>query len=263
MIKLWQTKSWRNQKLVQRFKTTVENQLIQTKSVLGLEVSRVQTQKGTQKKFNQLKFGKLEAYLEDAEEQHDDADQVGDKPLVKGWLRILGTILLGLSRNSNCSAQDLGLVLMDDTFKSTVLRATCKVGAALIASSRLFFEHWKRDMFDGPRWDTDASLQSAIGLTFLHYREDATNHRHKMVALELRAAYLIADRAALEEVSFHDLSAVKRLADGIPVQDARGIGTLALTEKMLRSLGCPTWWDFIRQHMESTATTRRLRGSVL
>ena len=162
---------------------------------------------------------------------------------------------------SNCSAQDLGLVLMEDTCKSTVLRAECKVGAALIASSRVFFEHWKHDMFDGPHRDTDASLQSTIGLTFLHYREDATNHRQKMVALELHAAYLVADRAALAEVSFHDLSAVKRLADVIPVQDATGIGTLALTEKMLRSLGCPTWWDFVQQHMEATATARRLWAS--
>ena len=135
-IKLSLTKSWRNQKFVQRFKSTVESQLIQTNSSLGLEVSRVQTQKSTQKKINQLKFGKLEAYFKDAEEQHADADQLGHKPLVKGWLTVPGTIALGLRRNmSNCSAQDLGLVLMEDTCKSTVLRAECKVGAALIASS--------------------------------------------------------------------------------------------------------------------------------
>ena len=57
VIKLWQTKSWRNQKLVQRFKSTVESQLIQTNSGLGLEVSRVQTQKSTQKKSTSSNLG--------------------------------------------------------------------------------------------------------------------------------------------------------------------------------------------------------------
>ena len=171
-----------------------------------------------------------------------------DAALTGGWLTPQGTIALALRRNmSNCSAQDLGMVLLQDTSRSTVLRSECKVGAALIADSRLFFERWQQELCHGPHLSEG---KPSVSLTFLHYREDATNHRHKMMALELHAAYVVSsqDADALAAISMEHLSSMKRLADVVPVSDGSGLGTMRMSEKMLSSLGCPTWHDFLRLH---------------
>ena len=245
IIKQCQTKTLRASKQLQRLKNTVTAGLQRECRGKNFEVTRVQTCKTAQKKLNQLRYGKLEAYLESQEGVDVDDD---DAALTGGWLTPQGTIALALRRNmSNCSAQDLGMVLLQDTSRSTVLRSECKVGAALIADSRLFFERWQQELCHGPHLSEG---KPSVSLTFLHYREDATNHRHKMMALELHAAYVVSsqDADALAAISMEHLSSMKRLADVVPVSDGSGLGTMRMSEKMLSSLGCPTWHDFLRLH---------------
>ena len=244
VIRQCQTKASRAENKLRRMQESAQRQLKQKASCKNFEIARVQTQKQNQKKLNQLSYGKLEAYLEavEAEEEEEEAYT----PMTTGWLTPQGTIALALRRNmSNCSAQDLGLVLLEDTSKNTVLRAECKAEAALIASSRAFFERWHQDVYDGP---TISESSPAVAFTFLHYREDATNHRQKMMALELHAAYTISKAEDLDQVTFDDFLSIKRLADVVPVTDGTGLGTLAMTQKMLSSLGCPTWQHFLEKH---------------
>ena len=241
-IRQYQTKASRATQHLARLQSTVQDQL--HRKGRNFDVSRVQARKCEQKKLNHLEFGRLEPYLKTMESRTQDDEE----PIGAGWLTAEGTILLALRRNmSNCAAQDLGLVILEDTSKSTVLRAECKVGAALIASSRAFFERWWQEIYDGPAL-AEAGSPMPCALSFLHYREDATNHRHKMMALELEASYVIAHEHQLEQVTQNDMWTIKRLADVVPLTDGTGLGTLAMSEKLLSSLGCPTWRHFLKQH---------------
>ena len=248
-IKQLQNKNFKACKRVERLKSCITRDLQQQSCGKDFSISRVQTQKSADKQLSQLKHGRLEAYLDDVEGQHQTGDDEDDEEvaLATGWLTPQGTIALAIRRNlSNCAARDIGLVVLEDTSKSTVLRAECKVGAALIASGRLFFEHWRQSVFHSQCMHSS----TAVAFTVLHYRQDATNHRHKMISMELEASYCLAQ---IDEVGFveqTDFSRLKRLSDVIPVTDGTGLGTLALSEKMLTSLGAPTWTDFLSQHAE-------------
>ena len=114
---------------------------------------------------------------------------------------------------SNCSAEDLGLVIMDDCSKQTVLRAECRTAAALMASAHQFFQQRDSELSD--RHDDER-----CSFLWLQYREDATNsskHRSKMTALELQASYVVAARHDLPSLSSKDLTCIRRLADVLPV----------------------------------------------
>ena len=245
IIKHCQTKSSRASKQLERFKNVVAVGLKRECEGKKFEITRVQTCKMKEKKLSQLQYGRLEAYLESEEGAAGIEDE---EPMAGGWLTPQGTIALALRRNlTNCAAQDLGLVLLQDTSKSTVLRSECKVGAALVADSRIFFERWQHDVYHGPHLSED---YPSVTLTFLHYREDATNHRHKMMAMELHAAYVVSsqDADALSAIGMEHMSSMKRLADVVPVSDGSGLGTMKMSEKMLSSLGCPTWRHFLEVH---------------
>ena len=258
IIKLLHNKNFKTSKRLERLQGVVKADLQKQQSGRNFEITRVQTGKNARKQLSQLNHGKLDAFLSNVEPNnqscgaagmvvHDDADEVA---LASGWLTPQGTIALAIRRNmSNCGAQDLGLVILEDTCKSTVLRAECKTGAALIASSRVFFEQWRRDIYDCPC--------ESFAFTVLHYRQDATNHRHKMMALELHAMYAVVPAAAselLETIGPADFMSIKRLADVVPMKDGTGAGTLAITEKMLASLGCPTWNDMLADEAQGLST---------
>ena len=83
---------------------------------------------------------------------------------------------------SNCSAEDVGLVIM----AAAVLRAT----AALVASAHFFFQAWASDMLGCHDADECCSFW------WLPYRADVTNSSKHRSALELRASYVVAVRKA-------------------------------------------------------------------
>ena len=102
-------------------------------------ITRVQDSKQVDKQLRHLRADRFELF-EDAE-----ADLDARKP--KSYLTPQGSIALAVRRSlGNCSAEDLGLILLDDASKQTVLRCECKAAAALLANSRLFFESWEQDV---------------------------------------------------------------------------------------------------------------------
>lgn len=217
------------------------------------EPTRVKGDKILQKQVRRLADGRIEQFLQNDFCQSDDdgADGIETENGPRGtagWLTPQGSISLAIRRNlGNVSAQDLGLIIMNDVSKQTVLRSECRTAAALAASNRFFFEEWLRE-------DRNRSLDSH-SFFFLQYREDATNaakHRQKMTALEYHASWAITTKAELNHLDSTDFQSVRRLADVLPVWDGSGKGTLALTKKMLESMGVPSWDFFISEYNEAT-----------
>ena len=172
-----------------------------------------------------------------------------------GWLTPQGLLPVAIRRNlSNLATADIGLVLCMDLSRWTCARAEVRAGACLIASSRSFWRAWQQQI-----WGT---RQEHHSLTVLAYREDATNasvwRKSKMMALDIEARHA-ADISPDDIIRSEELSCdldevgigvtrIKRLADVLPVSKDHetGKGTLILTEKLLESLGCPSWKTFLR-----------------
>ena len=178
-------------------------------------------------------------------QRHQDVrDFLAGKPYQEGesvgWLTPQGVIALAIRRNlSNCATSDLGLVLMCDISRWTVTRAEVKASACLLASSRLFWTRWREDVLAGGH-----------SITVIGYRQDATNsaiwNRCKLMGLEMDASYIHGlEMEDFEDIDSEDFACNKRLADILPVHDETGIGTVMMTQKMLDSLGCPTWKTFL------------------
>ena len=223
-------------------------------------ITRVQDSKNVDKQLRHLRADRFELF-EDAETDLD-----ARKP--KSHLTPQGSVALAVRRSlGNCSAEDLGLILLDDASKQTVLRCECKAAAALLANSRLFFQSWEQDVRPlGQLGFTDVVHDSArvhetcseyTSFFFAQYREDATNsstHRQKMSALELDCRWVTVeteDELESLQVQPQSFNSLLRLADVVPVHDGTGPGTLALCDKMLQSLGCPSLQKFLRAHRES------------
>ena len=201
--------------------------------------SRVSTLRTSQRQCRRLEKGRIEQFLE-----HDDDDNGHDGDT--GWFSAQGCIALAIRRNlSNISAEDLGLVVMQDVSKHTVLRAECRTGAALLMNSRNFFQEWlHHDSCGG---------ESSTSFLFVQYRQDATNsskHRQKMSALEIDASFAVCTDEEMSDLTPSDMSRIRRLADIQPVHKGyeTGVATMALTKKMLQSIGCPTWDHFLDEH---------------
>jgi hypothetical protein len=175
-----------------------------------------------------------------------------------------GTIALGLRRNlGNLACADIGHVVLQDIDGTTVSRAEKKTGAALMASSRLFFSHLRLDLFG-----TEDKLP--FNLAVHSFRTDGTNssiwQRRKLYALELESAFLV-DAIPDHGIDSHTGEAnqfilkwpdmferLKRVSDILPVEDGTGPGTVALIMKQLQALGCPTWSEIIQNsHSDSVA----------
>ena len=137
---------------------------------------------------------------------------------------------------SNISQKDLGKVILEDISAQTVSRCEMRCGASLIASSLNYFDLMKTRVLD--------ERNLGFSLCFYAYRQDATNGRRKVCALELDHAYLsnLGDDEArvLRWEHFHRL---KRLGDLMPVGDESGLGCLGITLRGLHSLACPSWRD--------------------
>lgn len=136
-----------------------------------------------------------------------------------------------------------------------------------MANSRFFFKFWEQEVqpfgqlgFTGMVCDSACIRETGSehsSFFFAQYREDATNsssHRQKMSALELDCRWVTVEtNADLEsfQVRPESFNSLLRLADVVPVHDGTGPGTLALCDKMLRSLGCPSFQKFLQAHRAS------------
>ena len=257
MLKFYRQKCTRLQKQVADFRIDIVKTM-ERESRDTLNITRVKSEKVKKKEVRCLESNKIDEYFSVkkkrlvVEEDHIDRIDAsineqgpGHIGRSQGWLTPEGTLSLAIRRNmSNCSAEDLGLVIMDDCSKQTVLRAECRTAAALMASAHQFFQQRDSELSD--RHDDER-----CSFLWLQYREDATNsskHRSKMTALELQASYVVAARHDLPSLSSKDLTCIRRLADVLPVHRGDGPATLALRKKMLESLGCPTWDTFVEQH---------------
>ena len=200
--------------------------------------TRVRSDKKKHQQLRRLDAGKVQSYL-----QHDEEEDCKDNDEQSGWLTPQGSVALAVRRNlGNASAEDTGLMILHDISKQSILRSECRAGAALIASARNFFREWQ--------YEDDHMNDDETSFLFLQYKQDATNaskHRQKMQAMEINAAYLIAKQSELADVTDSDFSGIRRLADVVPVHDGygTGVGTVALSRKLLLSLSAPTWETFL------------------
>ncbi len=237
-IKYYQVKTNRQSKSLTKLMDCMKHTKL---SSTQFEATRVKGNKHLQQQVRQLDGGHVEKFLR----FECSVDQV-DPEEEKGWLTPQGAVSLAIRRNlSNASAESLGLIILTDVSKQSVLRSECRTAASLIANARLTFEEWA--------YHCSNMDSSSTAFWFLQYREDATNaskHKQKMTALELHASFVICSDAnlATDTIGAKDFQSIRRLADVLPVDDSTGLGTMALTTKMLHSLGCPTWDTLLAQY---------------
>jgi len=128
---------------------------------------------------------------------------------------------------------------LDDVTKWTVSRCEVKCGAAVIASSRMWFSIMEHDIF---------SLRpSGYSTSLIATRQDATHGRRKYAALELRAAYIAGVSTERQEdysVNWQNFKYIQRVGDVLRIKDETVAGTMAFTKKVLKNLGAPTWESF-------------------
>ena len=139
-------------------------------------------------------------------------------------------------------------------------------------------DRWKSDFFRC--WKMAASVDGRTissetqPVTILSFRQDGTNsgiwNKSKLIALELEASYRIdiplcftQTRDGITATGFDDddvfpnWQRLKRLADVQIVKDGSGLASLALTQKMLDSLGCPHWGNICTEHGSPTSGGQR------
>ena len=76
------------------------------------------------------------------------------------------------------------------------------------------------------------------------YRQDASNTRQKLVALELDSSYISNVTEDLQDcLNWGHFTRLRRLADLGIVGDESGYGCAGVTLRGLKSLGCPSWRD--------------------
>ena len=157
----------------------------------------------------------------------------------KSWFTPQGTIALALRRNiGNVASSLLGHVILTDVSASTVCRSEVRAAAALISSTRTFFQ-MLRETF---REHADDTTNDCVAV--YSWRQDATNsgvwRRSKLSALELEAFY--TDAAGIWTTACQGYT-LRRIADVQKVEDGSAKATVALTLKQLESLGCPTFLE--------------------
>ena len=194
---------------------------------------------------DQLEAAKTKRMKKLAIERHSDRKDLRAGRIVvegesSGWLTPEGSLSLGIRRNlSNIATSDVGPTLLMDLSRWTVSRSEVRTGACLIASSRKFWKDWQSAVYEA---------EGAVSLTIVSYRQDATNsavwNKSKLCALEMKASYMVLHgKEAIDELHADSFSRIKRLADVLPVTDGSGKGAVLLTQKMLESLGVPSWRD--------------------
>lgn len=146
---------------------------------------------------------------------------------------------------SNVSTEDLGRVILEDVSAATVSRCEMRTGASLTASAIRHFEIMKAETLEA--WNEGFSI-------CLHsYRQDASNSRRKVVALELDSAYVSNITSKLEKfLDWTHFNRMRRLADLGHVGDESGRGCVGTTLRGLASLGCPSWRELQECQSETT-----------
>ena len=170
------------------------------------------------------------------------------------YLTIPARISLGIRRNlSNVACGDLSLILLDDASRWSVARAEVHSAAAMTASCKSFHLNMV-ESFDS----SDPSLSIHL------VTQDATNssiwQKRKLCALICHTAYLAEPMPTDQEAKeftwswqdlFHSLQCV---ADVQQVQDGNAYGCVALCEKMLRSVGCPSIHTLVSKYQNDPGT---------
>lgn len=243
-------------KKTQRSKRIVEKQLAQSQQELADEKVRRLHDLAITKTSDMFKKRKV-----------NPKQDAGENRNTWEWLTPQGSLALGIRRNfSNIASGDLGITLCDDISRWTVVRNEIRVAACMIAGSRNFFRCWKMAAsVDGRTISSETQP-----VTILSFRQDGTNsgiwNKSKLIALELEASYridiplcLTQTRDGITATGFHDddvfpnWQRLKRLADVQIVKDGSGLASLALTQKMLDSLGCPHWGNICTEHGSPTS----------
>ena len=181
------------------------------------------------------------------------------------YLTVPSMISMAIRRNlTNAACQDVPLVLLDNASRWTIARCEVKTGSSLLASCQAFHDAMRQESFPPTPMDSNVGVdvvdgprpaQGRFNLTVHVISQDATNSaiwmKSKLCALILHSAYLTD--TTLADV-FHkwdfrkQFDSLRMVADVQPVGDGSSVGTLALTVKMLQSVGCPSPQDAILIH---------------
>ncbi len=175
------------------------------------------------------------------------------------YLTVPSRISLSIRRNlSNIACGDLSLVLLDDASRWTIARAEVQAGACLIAAARAFH----RNMLDELDTLRTPGTVDEPAVCIHSISQDATNggiwQKRKLCALILESAFCSSLPKQGESAEFNNLfSSLMCVADCQPVGDATAAGTVALTHKMLGSVGCPSVYDLVTGIDGSTSSGSR------
>ena len=124
-----------------------------------------------------------------------------------------------------------------------------------MAAARLSYERMKHSFFE----------QSSEGFCIaVHaYRQDATNGKAKVSALELETLYVsgvTADRA--DKLQLTDFTHLKFLSDLARVGDESGAGCVGITLRGFGCQSCPSWRD-VEQLTANGVRLPGMSGSAL
>ena len=210
---------------------------------------------GSSKKQTQLKFHRRDRDGVEARKQASIEEKMAIQrtgPSGSGrYLTVPSRVSLSIRRNlSNIACGDLSLVLLDDASRWTVARAEVHSGACLLAAARAFHQNMLAEIAEKPSSGFDDSKGLSQPAVCIHsISQDATNsaiwQKRKLSALILESAFCPSlpskeDLGASGIELANVFQMMQCVADCQPVGDSSAAGTVALTHKMLGSLGCPS-----------------------
>lgn len=149
---------------------------------------------------------------------------------------------IALRRNlTNVSSVDFGRVVMDDVQRWAVTRGEILAAAALTGSAWRFY----KDMLEF--WQKQRLAASSCQIAIHAIQSDATNssiwRRQKLHTTRACSAYSLdgAEPGPWDG----NFCAISRYSDVQVVSSGNAATTLAIIEKQMRSLHCPTWDDML------------------
>ena len=185
-----------------------------------------------------------------------------ERPGKKGrYLTIPSRASLAIRRNlSNAACADVALILLDDASRYTIARSEVFAGSALVAAAQAFHQVMDEERSKGPIFSVHMITQDATNSSIIQ--------KKKLTALILNSAYVTLD--LLEQVStgqgkgkvpyvwdFNKIfQSTQCVADVQPVDDGSAAGTVALTSKMLASIGCPSIQSLVSSPPQDQEPTR-------
>lgn len=175
------------------------------------------------------------------------------------YLTVPSKVSLAIRRNlSNAACADVSLILLDDTSRFTVARSEVQAGSSVQAAAQAFHEQMAEAMASGRV------------ISFHMVTQDATNssiiQKKKLCALLLHSAYVAEDvlNSALHSgrgftFSWNKLfRSVQCVGDVQPVEDGSASGSVALTTKMLQSIGCPDIQSLVTLYADAADADRKV-----